>query len=332
MTDESMDAARARGADTDDWGSTDGRGVIRRAVGLAPASAAGYAPHRIVETAAAAGFDFVGLRLDANPLGSPASGSSPSSVPGSAASCPALVAGAAETRRTASALAATGLEVLDVDGIVLDDPARRGEWLAALEAAAELGARIAAVTVAGPLGGSGGANRGSTRHETARAVDLVRAFATDALGMGIVPAVEPTTYGGLAALADAAALAREAECLVLPDALHYHRSGASPMDAAAVADVTVLLRLSDAPAAVPADRAGRLAETRGHRLLPGDGAADLAGFLAAFPGDLPVSVAVRHPELDRLGLEAAVRELYAAGRACLEAVTLPDSPALAGLV
>lgn len=275
----------------------------RRSLGLAPLSVLGEAPHRIVTAAAAAGFDFVGLRVLRVVPDEPHV---------------ALAPGSAEERRTRAALADTGLDVLDVECLVLDGTIGAEVWWPALEAGAALGARTFTV-----------ASSDSDRH---RIADHLAAFAQDARSVGIIPAFEPMAYRTVATLADAAALAREAGCLVLPDSLHYHRRGGTPDQAAAVADYAVMLQICDATAQPPADLAGYIEESRAHRLLPGDGAVDLAGFLGAFPASLPVSVEVPHPSLAELGLSAFARQLYAAGRACLDALGLPDRPPVGGLV
>lgn len=278
------------------------RSAPRRPLGLAPLSVLGQAPHRIVEAAAAAGFDFVGVRvLPVVPT--------ESFVP--------VAAGSAEMRRTLRALAATGLAVLDVECLVLDGRIGPEQWRPALDAGAELGART--FTVA------------TSDTDPARITDHLAAFTADAGAVGLRPAFEPMAYRSVATLARAAEFARAVGCLVLPDTLHYHRRGTTPQEAAAVADLAVLLQICDAPAAPPRDLAGFIEESRAHRLLPGDGAADLGGFLGAFPGDLPVSVEVPHPSLAELGLAAFARQLYVAGRACLDALALPDSPVLVRL-
>ncbi len=274
-----------------------------RPLGLAPLSVLGEAPHRIVEAAAAAGFEFVGLRVHRVVDSEPHVG---------------VAAGTAESRRTAKALADTGLAVIDVECLVLDGVVGPEQWRPALEAGAVLGARTFTV-----------ASSDTDRH---RIADHLCAFTLDALAVGIVPAFEPMAYRTVASLPQAAVLAREAGCLVLPDTLHYHRRGTTPAEAATVADLVEMLQICDAPAAPPADLAGFIEESRAHRLLPGDGAADLAGFLGAFPADVPVSVEVPHPSLSEMGLPAFARQLYAAGRACLDALALPDGPPVGRLV
>lgn len=275
-----------------------GRGAAEaeRSIGLAPLSVLGEAPHRIVAAAAHAGFDFVGLRVQRVVPDEPHI---------------AVAAGSPESRRTIQALADTGLTVLDVECLVLDGVIGAEVWRPALEAGAALGARTFTV-----------ASSDTDRH---RIADHLAAFTADALAVGIVPAFEPMAYRTVASLADAAEFARAAECLVLPDTLHYHRRGTTPAEAAAVADLVVMLQLCDAAAQPPADLAGFIEESRAHRLLPGDGAADLTGFLGAFPADLPVSIEVPHPSLPEVGLAAFARQLYAAGRACLTMAAAADA-------
>lgn len=277
-------------------------GSTYRPLGLAPLSVLGEAPHRIVEAAASAGFDFVGLRV------LPVTRTEPF-VP--------LAAGSAESRRTRAALADTGLEVKDVECLVLDGSIGREHWLPALEAAAAVGARTFTVTASDSDG----------QHILAALAE----FTADALDHGLTPTFEPMAYRTVSTLARAAELAREVGCLVLPDALHWHRRGGTIADVAAVADLTVAIQLCDATAVEPADLAGYVHESRAHRLLPGDGDADLTGFLQGAPAGVPVSIEVPHPMSKVMGLTDFARALRAAGHSALAAAGFAGTLPLAAM-
>ncbi|GAB78740.1 hypothetical protein AUCHE_16_01620 [Austwickia chelonae NBRC 105200] len=266
---------------------------VRRALGLAPLSVLGEAPHRIVEAAAGAGFDFVGLRVQRVSPDEPFF---------------ALNPGGSELRRTRKALADTGLNVLDVECLVFDGCLGAETWLPALEAGAALGARV--FTVA------------ASDADRSRIADTLCEFTQDAMDFGIVPMFEPMAYRTVSTLAEAAALARTAGCLVLPDTLHFHRAGSTVAEAQAVADLVVMVQLCDAPDSPPVDLDGYVEESRSHRLLPGAGDADVYGFLNAFLDGVPVSVEVPHPSRYEIGVEAFVRELAVAGRAGVDGAVL----------
>ncbi|WP_162872688.1 sugar phosphate isomerase/epimerase family protein [Austwickia chelonae] len=264
-----------------------------RALGLAPLSVLGEAPHRVVEAAAGAGFDFVGLRVQRVSEDEPFF---------------ALNPGGSELRRTRQALDDTGLTVLDVECLVFDGTVGPETWLPALEAGAALGARV--FTVA------------ASDTDRSRIADSLGEFTRDAMDFNIVPMFEPMAYRTVSTLAEAAVLARGAGCLVLPDTLHFHRAGTTPDMAREVADLVVMVQLCDAPAEPPADLDGYIEESRSHRLLPGAGGADVYGFLNAFLEGVPVSVEVPHPSRHEIGLEAFVRELAIACRAGVDGAAL----------
>ncbi|MBW3086877.1 hypothetical protein KEM60_03106 [Austwickia sp. TVS 96-490-7B] len=253
----------------------------------------GVAPHLMVENAAHAGFDFVGLQL------TPGVGARTGRVYGGAASCE-MHAGGVESRRTARALIANGVLLEDISGVLLDGRTEAAQWLPVLEAGAALGAKTLTVTITDP--------------DATRRDDHLAALVHDARGHGIVPAIEPAARSAVPHLMEAADLARRWDCLILPDLLHHHRSRATSAQIAAYADLVVMVQLCDV-----APLAGG---PRSPRVLPGDGIADIGAFLSAFPDRLPVSVEVPWVRSGRRDAASWARTAFAASRASVEAAGL----------
>ncbi|MDN5582810.1 MAG: sugar phosphate isomerase/epimerase family protein [Corynebacterium sp.] len=265
-------------------------GDAARPVGLAPLSALDVAPDRLVRLAAAAGFDFVGLRVLAVTPEEPHHDLSPGS--------PLLA-------RTMEALDATGLYVLDAEFLRLDATTGPDDWLPALEAARALGATRFTVAAGD--------------EDRARLTDTLGRLTQDAASYGVVPALEPISYRAVRSLTEAGRIARAAGARVLPDMLHLARVGTEPEELAQVGDLVDMVQLCDCPAAAPTDTAGLTEEARAARLAPGDGEQDLARHLAVLPDDLPVSVEVPHlTELARRGAPGWIHHLHDTTRRMLD--------------
>ncbi|MFV0457873.1 MAG: TIM barrel protein [Actinomycetales bacterium] len=263
-----------------------------RSVGLAPLSMLGLEPWLLVQAAAGAGFSFVGLRVRAVTADEPFHD---------------LAAAGRNARLTLRALQSTGLQVRDIEFLMLDGHVGPQDWEPMLEAGAGLGARTLTVAASDP--------------DRSRLVDTLTRLTADAAGYGIVPTLEAIAYQEVRTLPEASQLAAAAGCGVLPDALHYLRVGATPEDARTAAGLTPLVQLCDAPAAAPEDRAGLLHESRAERALPGHGACDLKGLLGAFDDGTPISVEVPNPRLAEIGpfdyaheLMRATQEVLALGQ------------------
>lgn len=249
-----------------------------REIGLAHLSLLHLDPAELVLVAAAAGFDFVGIRVR------PATPTEvwPSMQPGSPAS-----------RETLQALEDTGLRVRDLEFLALGADTGREDWMPALEAGAALGAVTFTVAGADP--------------DHARLGDTLAALVADAAAYGITPALEAISYQAVATVPEALALARAAGAHLMIDPLHVQRGGSTTAQVAEVpGELLPVLQLCDGPAAVPVDlevpqplprgmsAAGdpRSLESRALRLAPGEGAFDVDGLLRAAPAGTPVSLEV----------------------------------------
>jgi sugar phosphate isomerase/epimerase len=252
-------------------------------------------PPDLVSLAASTGFDAVGLRVMA-------AGEEPwPMAPGS----PML----ADTRRR---LEDTGVLVNDVELVVF----RPDTDIASYDPLLEVGALLGASFV----------NTIAVDTEAGRVRDNLAALTEAALPLGMRPVLEPMVFLGVRTLSDAVAVVDGTGAGVLADPLHLRRSGGSPTDPRTV-DPALLpyYQLCDAPLDPPREvsRGTPLArgqamdvpdlqfESRGLRLLPGEGELRLAAFVAAMPAGIPVSVEAPNVSLvRRIGPEAFARRAH----------------------
>jgi hypothetical protein len=173
-----------------------------------------------------------------------------------------------------------------------------------LEAGGELGARTLTVTAVDP--------------DRARLTATLAALTEDGRQYGVTPTLEPISYQAVHSIPEAAAIAAQAGCLWLPDALHIRRFGGTDAEVAEHIGTAPMLQLCDGPTEHPADREGLIEESRSSRMVPGTGRFGLAKLVEALPADLPLSAEV--PSLDRAKTgdkahtEALLKGLIACGR------------------
>ena len=246
---------------------------MTRQIGIAHLTLIALAPPELVEVAAAAGLDFVGLRVHPAVPGEQITPMHPGS--------PAL-------HETISRLDDTGVVVRDIEFLPLTARTGPDDWNPALEAGALLGASVFTVTGADP--------------DRARLIDTLSHLTADAAAFGIRPALEPISYQSVSRIDDAASIARAAGAALMLDPLHIQRGGNSVEDVAALdADLIPVLQLCDAPLELPGDAGDRTTalqyEARRNRLPVGQGALPLAALLAAAPAGTPVSLEVPNERL-----------------------------------
>ncbi|GAB3212845.1 sugar phosphate isomerase/epimerase family protein [Marinactinospora thermotolerans] len=155
-------------------------------------------------------------------------------------------------------------------------------------------------------------------------VDLVAAYARlceRAAARGVRLALEFMPYGAVPSLPRAWELARGGDPRhsgLLVDAWHWHRAAGTAADLAPIPpERIVAVQVCDCRARPCGDLAE---EARHHRLLPGDGVADVRGFLRLLRGHgvtAPVGVEVASDDLDGLGARIAARRAYSATAALL---------------
>ncbi|GLW31041.1 TIM barrel protein [Actinoplanes regularis] len=241
--------------------------ATRHDFSLAHLTALSLSPPELVDAAAEGGYRYVGLRLTRV---------TPQEPHYPLATDPALM------RTTKVRLAATGVEVLDIELARIspdDDP---DDFKRFLEAGAELGARHVIAQLPDP-----DRNRKIDRY--ARLCELARPF-------GLTLDLEFPSWTETPDLHTAVRILREAgqpNAGILVDLLHFARSGSS------IAELRQLppewfhfVHVCDAPPAVPATNEGLIHTARFERLFPGEGGIDVHGILEALPPGLPYALEI----------------------------------------
>ncbi|MEI5997042.1 sugar phosphate isomerase/epimerase [Paraburkholderia bengalensis] len=265
-----------------------------RALSLSALTVLELTPPRMVQCAADAGYDFVGLRL------LPATDHEVRHE---------IVGDTALKRETLAVLKGTGLRVLDVEIMRLKPDTDVTSYKPMLETAAELGARFALVAGNDP--------------DEARTADRLAQLCDIAAPLGITPSLEPMPWTEVKNIAQGArivAASGKRDTGLIIDPIHFDRA-ADSLDAlrALPRDYFGYVQFCDAPTERPTDLDTLLYQARCERMIPGEGGLDLAGLLRALPDHLPVSVEVptqRWAETTRAVDRA--RRLLDATRAVLE--------------
>jgi sugar phosphate isomerase/epimerase len=234
-------------------------------------------PPEMVAIARAAGFDSVGIRVNASAL---------SEQPWP------MTVGSPMLDETIRRLDDTGLQVLDVEVVRLLPSTTREDYEHTLEVGARLGARYLSVNSDDP--------------DIERASDTFAAMTAAARHYGLRPVIEPITYTQVSNLEEAVYVAeRSGGGGILLDVLHFQRySGKLEQLRSVDPRQLSYIQLCDAPLASPTrlprprklprgqstDGGDLQLESRAMRLLPGDGELPLSEILAALPTGIPVSV------------------------------------------
>lgn len=265
-----------------------------RVLSLAPLTVLELDPVELVECAASAGYDAVGLRLiratAQEPL-RPTIGQTPLIL---------------ETKRR---LDDSGLRLVDIEVLRLRPETRvRADFEAFLETGAFLGATEVLVTGNDP--------------DHSRTAQNLAELALLAAEFGLTPNLEPMPWTEVKDLQQGVAIltACQAGVGLLVDAIHYDRAMNSPAELAALPQEWIrYAQICDAPAERPGTVAEMMRQGRGARLLPGTGGIDLVSMLRALPAGIPISV---EAPLDSAA-PAAVRAA-AAARAARDVLALAD--------
>lgn len=253
---------------------------------LAAGSMLDHATSVLIDAAADAGFDGVGVRL-----------SSPVTEAHG-------VADVAATRRHA---ATRSVSIHDVEVYRVGSS---GDPHGLVDRAAALGAGALLVV-------SDAAGRAETLDGIGRVVETARPY-------GLRVAVEYMAWTDPATPADAVAVARETGCEVVVDLLHHVRVGAGVRELEAVVASGTLgwVQLCDGPALAPTE-GDLIHEARHGRLLPGAGALPLDELLACIPADVVVSVEVQSTVLGAVPPRERARLLHDAARSVLDRCRRP---------
>lgn len=261
---------------------------------LAHLTALSLSPPELVEAAADAGYRFVGLRLNRV---------TPQEPHYPLATDPGLM------RSTKVRLAATGIEVLDIELARFSPDKNPRDYLRFLEAGAELGARHVITQLPDP-------DRARKIHRFAELCELARPF-------GLSIDLEFPSWTETPDLREATRVLRAADqpnAGILVDLLHFARSGSS------IADLRQLpahwfhfVHVCDAPAGVPPTTDGLIHTARFERLSPGEGGIDVHGILDALPPGLPYALEIPRATLvAQVGAKEHARQAVSATRGYLE--------------
>jgi len=239
----------------------------KRSIGLAHFSAIGLSPAELVTAAASAGFDTVGLRLFPAFPGAP---------------CYGVPQGSDAARELRLRLDDTGLEVFDIEFVVLEADFQPRSVLPVLEDAAALGAKRLSV-----CGQDSDRSRLIDNFAALCAVSAEVGMAVDLENMGWRPVRSATDS------LDVVEASGAPNAGVLIDALHLFRNGGSLDTISALpAGFVRHVQLCDVRGSAPETDQARIHEAREGRYAPGEGELPLTGMVAALPDDARISVEV----------------------------------------
>lgn len=236
-------------------------------IGLAHFSAIGLAPDALVAAASDAGFDAVGLRLFPAFPGAP---------------CYSVPQGSAAARDLHARLDATGVEVFDIEFVVIDADFRPQAVLRVLEDAAALGAqRLSAC--------GQDADRARLTDHFAELCDVAGqvGMSVDLENMGWRP------VRSLQDSVDVVSACGRPNAGVLVDALHLFRNGGTLDQISGLPQQLIRhAQLCDVRGPAPTTDETRIQEARSGRLSPGEGELPLAALAARLPASARISVEV----------------------------------------
>ena len=263
---------------------------------LAHLTALSLSPPELVDAAAAAGYRYVGLRMTKVTAQEP-------HYP--LAYDPALM------RATKTHLAATGIEVLDIELARMTSGDSPRDYLRFLEAGVELGARHVITQL--------------PDSDFSRKTDRFAELCQLALPLGLTIDLEFPSWTETPNLTEATRVLRAADqpnAGLLIDLLHFARSRSSVDDLRELpTEWFHYAHVCDAPGEIPATTAGLIHTARFERLFPGEGEIDMLGILAALPAGIPFALEIPRAMLvaqvgakehARLAIGAARRHLDAA--------------------
>jgi sugar phosphate isomerase/epimerase len=261
---------------------------------LAHLTVLSLSPPELVEAAAEAGYRYVGIRLTKV---------TPQEPHHPLATDPALM------RTTKVRLAATGVEVLDIELARIGPDEDPRDFQRFLEAGAELGARHVITQLPDP--------------DRNRKVDRFARLCEMARPLGLTVDLEFPSWTETPDLTEAARVLRAAAQPnggMLIDLLHFARSGSSVADLRELpAEWFHFAHVCDAPPGVPPTNEELIHTARFERLYPGEGGIDLDGILSALPAGVPYALEIPRAQLSaQIGAKEHARLAIAAARRRLD--------------
>ena len=263
---------------------------------LAHLTALSLSPPELVDAAAAAGYRYVGLRM--------------TKVTAEEPHYP-LTYDPALMRATKTHLAATGIEVLDIELARFTSGDSPRDYLRFLEAGAELGARHVITQL--------------PDSDFSRKTDRFAELCQLALPLGLTVDLEFPSWTETPNLTEATRVLRAADqpnAGLLIDLLHFARSGSSVEDLRELPPEWFhYVHVCDAPGEIPTTTAGLIHTARFERLFPGEGDIDMLGILAALPAGIPYALEIPRAKLvAQVGAKEHARLAIGAARRHLDAV------------
>jgi sugar phosphate isomerase/epimerase len=256
-----------------------------RAFSLAHLTLLDVPPPQLVRIAAAAGYDYVGLRTI------------PLRLPGEPLY--ELHADPVLFRETKSALDSTGVRVLDIELARILESRDPAEYVPAMEAAVALGARHV-------LSSIWASDRSLVVDQFGRLSDLARP-----LGLTVnLEFVSSTEWSTLHGARDVITASARDNVGLMVDTMHFHRAGTSLDELDSVpAHWFNFVHVADDRREIPLTRDEARRTMREERLYPGEGVVDIAGILQRLPDGVVCAIELPHRERRReLGAERFARE------------------------
>jgi sugar phosphate isomerase/epimerase len=265
---------------------------------LAALTALELSPPRLIDVAAACGFEQVGFRLLAATSGGP-------SYP--------LMDDPGQLRETKSRLAATGVRVADLEVVAFRPETVVGSLEQFLEAGRELGARHTLVAAYDP--------------DMQRFADRFTEYCEMAERFGLTADLEFMPWTNVPDLSTATRIVKKVSSPaagILIDALHFDRSGARFEDLRWIPTQRLhYWQMCDGPAERPSTTEGLIHAAREERMFPGEGGIDLIGLTKKMPPDITISIEVPTAELAKtLDAEARARRALRGAKAIIAAAAV----------
>src|SRR6266498_3143270 len=229
-------------------------------------------------------------------------------------------------RETKNRLAATGIQVLDIELARIGPHDHPRDFLPILEAGAELGARHVITQLPDP--------------DPDRKIEHLAHLCDLAKPLGLTVDLEFPSWTETRNLTEATRILRAANqpnAGILIDLLHFARSDSSLTDLRHLPPEWFhFAHVCDAPAETPTTPEELIHTARAERLLPGEGGIDIPAILAALPPHIPYTLEI--PNTTRTAQLGATNYIHLAlttARRHLDTPravrTLPTRPASAGI-
>ena len=267
-----------------------------RVLTLGPLTALSLAPPQLMDAAAAAGLDGIGIRMLPAALGGIA-------YP--------LMNDATQLREALAAKAATGMRILDLEMVRIGPVFDVSVYANFFETGAKLGASHVLVAI----------DDTDASRATASFVKVCEALQPYALTADL-EFMPWTNAPDLATARRIVSGAAQPNGGILIDPLHLVRSHSSMDDIALVPFAALhYAQICDGPAAAPPTREGLIHAARCERLLPGEGAFDLVALFRRLPAGIPVCIETpSDARAPKLGWNEWIRQAADATRRVLKII------------